>query len=137
MIIATWRIKSPCFFDLSFGAVSRLGQYCVRHRGLGTVIRSCSYGSLDSFCSQSVTLMINSSGTSWSAETAAGNSGCKSDMISEHPNHTGYPTLDIDRFSHVCITSLSIVSQLSYQYFHRFLTHSKVVKPLFAHHTCR
>ena len=36
--------------------------------------------SLDSFCSQSVTLMINSSGTSWSADAAAGGSGCKSDV---------------------------------------------------------
>ena len=38
--------------------------------------------SLDSFCSQSVTLMINSSGTSWSADAADGGSGCKSDMTS-------------------------------------------------------
>ena len=35
-----------------------------------------------SFCSQSVTLMINSSGTSWSGDAAAGSSGCKSDLPS-------------------------------------------------------
>ena len=36
----------------------------------------------DSFCSQSVTMMINSSGTSWSAGATAGSSGCKSDVTS-------------------------------------------------------
>ena len=40
-------------------------------------IALCTH-SLDIFCSQSVTLMINSSGTSWSAGAAAGSSGCKS-----------------------------------------------------------
>ena len=48
--------------------------------GMGSISACCCLCThiLDSFCSQSVTLMINSSGTSWSGGAAAGSSGCMS-----------------------------------------------------------
>ena len=64
-------VVDGCSLIIQFGILSGPRALCTH-----------SLDTMDSFCSQSVTLIINSSGTSWSAEAAAGNSGCKSDVNS-------------------------------------------------------